>query len=143
MRNAAKHLNSLIDRSDSPLLVGQLARFIVAGCSAVAIDLCVYYLTFPVIGHSLAKLVSFASGTVVSFILNKYWTFESSRKSFAEVLAFICLYLMTMGANVLTNKLVLETLPGWFFLAFFVATGLSTVLNFLGMRYWVFVLKDA
>ena len=123
---------------ESPNIKQQLFRFFFSGCSAVATDFTVYFLLLDHIGHSPAKLISFISGTLVAYILNKFWTFEAKQRSYIEVIKFCCLYCTTMGANVGTNKLVLLLFPKWILLAFLAATGVSTVLNFIGMRYWVF-----
>lgn len=115
----------------------ELKRFIVAGFSAVGIDLGIYYLLLNFLPNYLSKGISFLSGTVVAFIINKYWTFEKNEKSYIEIIRFGFLYSITLGANVLINKMVLEN-SGIVILSFIVATGVSTVLNFIGQKFWVF-----
>lgn len=95
------------------------------------------YLLLNFLSHNPAKAISFILGTIVAFVLNKYWTFQKYKRSFNEVLKFGVLYSATLGANVMTNKIVLE-LTHIVFLAFLVATGVSTVLNFIGQKFWVF-----
>ena len=89
------------------------------------------------LSHDLAKAISFLLGTTVAFIINKYWTFEKYDKSYKEVVQFTILYTLTLGANVITNKFILVQMDSILF-AFLVATGVSTVLNFLGQKFWVF-----
>lgn len=115
----------------------ELKRFLVAGLSAVGTDLAVYYLLLNFLVNNLAKGISFLAGTVVAFIINKYWTFEKSEKSFIEVIRFGLLYSITLGANVLINKLVLDN-SRIVILSFIIATGVSTILNFIGQKFWVF-----
>jgi putative flippase GtrA len=116
----------------------ELPRFLVAGFSAVGTDAAFYWLLLHWFSHSPSKALSFMAGTVVAFVINKYWTFERKEKSFAEVMKFAALYTMTLGANVAVNKLALFLFPGWVGLAFLAATGTSTVLNFIGQKWWVF-----
>jgi len=116
----------------------ELKMFIMAGFSAVATDASTYYLLFNFLGHSPAKAISFISGSAVAYVLNKYLTFEQTRKSYPEVLRFGMLYTTTLGVNVAVNKLSLTLLSGWVFAAFLIATGTSTVLNYLGQKFWVF-----
>lgn len=125
----------------STKLKKQIKMFLVAGFSAVATDMSVYYLLFTFLDHSSAKAISFISGTVVAYILNKYLTFEQKRKSYSEMLRFGILYVTTLGVNVAVNKVSLILLSGWIFIAFLLATGTSTVLNFLGQKFWVFKVK--
>lgn len=115
----------------------QILRFLVAGCSAVLTDMIVYYVLKMHIEPSIAKTISFLSGTILSYIVNKFWTFEKTSKSRIEALKFISLYLMTLCINVIINYLVLN-LSSSSLLGFFAATGTSTVLNFIGMKWWVF-----
>lgn len=115
----------------------ELKRFLVAGFSAVGTDLITYYVMLNFLHHDIAKAISFLLGTIVAFIINKYWTFEKYEKSYKEVLQFGILYTVTLGANVVTNRLVLD-FTEVVFLAFLIATGVSTILNFLGQKFWVF-----
>lgn len=115
----------------------ELKRFLIAGFSAVGTDLVTYYILLNFLSHDVAKSISFLLGTIVAFLINKYWTFEKYDKSYKEIVQFTILYTITLGANVVTNKFVLEQTDSVLF-AFLVATGVSTVLNFLGQKFWVF-----
>jgi putative flippase GtrA len=115
----------------------ELKRFIVAGVSAVATDLGAYYLLLNFFNVNLAKGISFVCGATVAFIINKYWTFEKKEKSIHELIKFAFLYLGTLGMNILTNHIVLD-ISNIVLLGFLTATGVSTVLNFVGQKWWVF-----
>ena len=115
----------------------ELKRFLVAGICAVTIDLITYYLLLDFLSHDIAKAISFVLGTIFAFLINKYWTFEKHKKSYKEVFQFGVLYIVTLGLNVLTNKMVIDNTQ-MVFLAFLMATGASTVLNFIGQKWWVF-----
>jgi putative flippase GtrA len=115
----------------------ELKRFLVVGISAVTIDLTTYYLLLDFLSHDIAKAISFLLGTIFAFVINKYWTFEKHKKSYTEVFQFGVLYSVTLGLNVLTNKMVIDNTQ-MVFLAFLIATGVSTVLNFIGQKWWVF-----
>ncbi|TGL56479.1 GtrA family protein [Leptospira ognonensis] len=116
----------------------EILFFIIAGCSAVLTDLSVYYLSFPYFGHDKGKAISFIAGSIVAYLLNKYFTFQKKENSLKEILKFTCLYLFTLGANVLVNNLTIRVLPDYLLFAFLCATGVSTILNFIGQKYWVF-----
>jgi putative flippase GtrA len=115
----------------------EVKRFLVAGFSAVGTDMITYYLMLNLLYHDIAKACSFLLGTIVAFVINKYWTFEKHKKSYKEILRFGVLYSTTLGANVLTNRFVLD-ISEIVFLAFLIATGVSTALNFIGQKWWVF-----
>lgn len=116
----------------------EIFRFIVVGSGAVLTDTLVYFLLINFLPFSISKTISFLSGTLVAYIFNKYWTFEVKKKSYSEMMRFLALYLSTLVANVAMNKGVLLITNELAILAFLVATGTSTILNFLGQKFWVF-----
>ena len=118
-------------------LKGELKRFLIAGLSAVGTDFITYYVMLNFLHHDIAKTLSFISGTVVAFVVNKYWTFERYEKSYKQIFQFIILYSTTLFINVIVNRLVLN-FAELVFLAFLIATGTSTILNFVGQKWWVF-----
>ena len=117
----------------------ELRRFLIAGLSAVGTDFITYYimLNFLHLDIDIAKTLSFILGTVVAFVVNKYWTFERYEKSYKQIFQFTILYSTTLFVNVMVNRLALD-FAELFFLAFLIATGASTILNFVGQKWWVF-----
>ena len=116
----------------------ELKRFLVAGVSSVATDLATYYFLLNILSYSYAKSISFILGTSVAYIINKYWTFEKKERCYKEIGKFIVLYSSTLIANVSFNQLTLFFYPQSILFAFLVATGVSTILNFVGQKWWVF-----
>ena len=122
-----------------------IRRFLVIGVLSVLCDLATYALLLQFgLNVSLAKGISYVVGMVFGFFGNKYWTFESPQKSIAEPILYLVLYTLTMGVNVAINWLLLKQLSETLGptlakgVAFFFATGTTTVLNFLGMRLLTF-----
>ena len=116
----------------------EAGRFLVAGVIAFTTDMLVYFMLLKFITHSPAKALSFILASVVAYLLNKYWTFNLKEKSLMQVFNFTLLNTSTLGANVAVNKITLFILPYQVVLAFLCASGTSTVLNFLGQKFWVF-----
>jgi putative flippase GtrA len=119
------------------LIKKELKRFLVAGISAVGTDLAIYYVLLNFFNTDISKAISFFLGTMVAYFINKYWTFEKKDKSYVEIIKFGFLYSTTLGVNVMTNKIILDMFSITM-LAFLIATGISTVLNFIGQKWWVF-----
>lgn len=113
-------------------------RFIITGSSAVGTDYLTYYILSKGLDTSLAKGISFLAGTVLAFVLNKYWTFRSGKYSLVEIFKFIGLYCGSLLVNILVNEMVLLLYENWIFMAFIFATGTSTIINFIGQKWWVF-----
>jgi putative flippase GtrA len=116
----------------------QLSRFLVTGLLAVGTDFCSYWLMIDSVPVDLAKGISFICGSVVAFVMNKLWTFEHNSTVSSSILNFSILYGLTFLANVSVNHITLIFFPEIKLLGFLLATATSTVLNFLGMKYWVF-----
>lgn len=119
----------------------ELLRFLVGGGSAVVTDYIVYrMLLYFGIDMSVSKAVSYVSGAAIGFVINKLWTFESKGFSKMEIVRYIMLYAVSACANAGVNKLVMFIVNIQIF-AFLCATGVSTVLNFIGQKFFVFVKK--
>lgn len=116
------------------------ARFLLVGLTTVGVDLVVYLILVAAgLHHPVAKGTSFAAGTVFAYFANRSYTFRSN-VSGAAFLRFCCVYVTTFLINVGANQLILELMdfPWIIYLAFVIATGISAVLNFIGMRFFVF-----
>jgi putative flippase GtrA len=120
-------------------------RFLVIGVLSVLIDRGTYGLLLHAgLYVFLAKGISYVAGMVFGFFGNKFWTFQSPQKSAAEPIVYLIVYAITMCVNMAINALVLncikeqvgESMAREF--AFLAATGVTTVLNFLGMRLLAF-----
>lgn len=116
----------------------EIYKFLIVGSSSVLLDFIIYrILVNNGLDISLSKLLSFVSGSVFGFILNKYWTFNSKKKTFREIIYYIILYTITAYLNTGVNKFVLGLYTNTTF-SFLCATGVSTVINFLGQKFIVF-----
>jgi putative flippase GtrA len=121
----------------------ELAIFLIVGVSTVLVDFISYrgLIGFQVMEVDMAKAAGFLVGTLFAFFANRFWTFGHNPHVPGSVWRFSALYASTLGANVLTNALVLKLLADMAIaiqLAFLLATGVSACLNFLGMKLFVF-----
>ena len=119
----------------------EIPRFIVAGILAVATDYFSYLALINVIDVDFSKACSFILGSIVAFILNKFWTFESDKKTTTAIMPFIVLYSSTFFVNVSLNHFSLVYVTDLKTIAFLIATSASTILNFIGMKFWVFKVR--
>ena len=84
-------LQQIKDGVENPKLRKQFIRFLVSGFSAVGTDTIVYFGFFTLLGHNPAKAISFIVGSIVAFLMNKFYTFEKNSLSLIEVTKFIIL----------------------------------------------------
>jgi putative flippase GtrA len=124
----------------------ELLLFLVIGSLTVLIDFLAYrgLVWGESMGINTAKATGFLIGTVFAYFANRIWTFGKAEHAAGSAWRFIVLYAVTLGSNVLLNAAVLMLLgkSEWVIqLAFFMATGVSAVLNFIGMKWFVFTRK--
>lgn len=116
----------------------ELLRFLVGGGSAVIVDFVIYrIIVYCGIEMLVAKSISYVAGAALGFIINKFWTFESKKLSIHEILRYIILYACSALANTSVNAVVMWVTSITIF-AFLCATGVSTIMNFLGQKFFVF-----
>jgi putative flippase GtrA len=120
--------------------VGQ--RYLVVGFIAFATDMAVYtFGLFIGLHNSQAKAISFIFGMTLSFLLNRSFTFRRSETRYGKA-KFASVYLSALVVNVSINNLLLTNLAqdNKFskFVAFFIASGIAIIINFLGMNFIVF-----
>jgi putative flippase GtrA len=84
-----------------------------------------------------SKSASFVCGSIVGYIINKLWTFESKKFSAGEIIRYALLYCSTLLINTGVNQIAIQILNQKLW-AFVPATGVSTILNFLGQKFFVF-----
>ena len=122
----------------------KLFYFVLIGIFAVSIDYLFYsfliYLSYSI---SLAKGIGFLFGTNFSFYFNKKFTFRSNftRLKFFK---YFLLYVFTLNLNIQINSYFIELLNDFQFatqMAFFIATGFCSLINFLGLNYFIFKKK--
>ena len=120
----------------------QILRFVLTGGFSALVDYGLLELLSTVFGLpvGLSKALSFIAGTITAYLINRRWTFDAgpSRSRFAKVMV---LYGLTFAVQVGLFLIVFNSLGGhgWTKLvAFVIAQGTATIINFIVQRVWIF-----
>lgn len=122
---------------------------LVVGILTVVIDFSIYRVLISLLldNVNIAKGLAFVGGTFFAYFTNRFWTFRKQYTRYGSVGRFILVYIMGLTANVSVNYLSIFLLGIFLavldsqktvYISFFLATGVSATLNFIGMKFFVF-----
>lgn len=134
-------------------LTRQIWRFILTGALSACVDFGLYVALLRVFatvwdaGEDLrvntAKTLSFIAGTMTAYLINRRWTFRAA-PSRSRFVAVMVLYALTYLVQVGINHLFYFQFAGWAWrvpVAFVIAQGTATVINFIVQRALIFRLR--
>ena len=126
-------------------------KFILVGIVNTLVGTGVMFLMYNLLHASywISSASNYIIGSIVSYVLNKYFTFQNNEKSFAMIIKFVInISICYWAAYGVAKPLVRMVLSGASKsiqenLAMLVGMGLFVVLNYFGQRFIVFKKDEA
>lgn len=145
----------------------EFVRFAVVGCLNILVSSLIFYLAYKhlplgqlilentgYLGEKLqyllnssgiksidaltASVVAYLGGMANSFILNRSWTFRVEEYSSRQIWRFVVLNLAGLTLVTALMFLFVDTMSGPYFIVWGATITLTTILNYLGNKYWTF-----
>lgn len=135
-------MNKIVDKITLKfILVGVINTLVGNGVMFLLYNLCGA-------GYGISTVANYVVGSIVSYFLNKYYTFKQTKKSLKEVLKFI----LTIAVCYVIAYGLAKPIAYWMFsgfsntvkdnLAMLAGSGMFIVLNYFGQRFFAFKTED-
>lgn len=117
-----------------------LKRFLIVGGITTSFNYLLFFLLWQWgIGYAISAIIGYCSGIAMGYILNKAWAFENTEKHSTQIIIqYIALYIITLGLNIATLVILVEWVSIHALIANIIAIGISTITNFLGLKFLIF-----
>lgn len=120
-----------------------IIRFGCVGCLNTIFDFGIFSLLNSLFGinYVISQIVSYSSGTLNSYLCNRFWTFNDTRtnkKTTNEIIQFIAVNAASLGVSLIGLSILMKGNSMNSFLAKIISMALAQIVNFLGYRFWVF-----
>lgn len=120
-------------------------KFIFAGGTAAAVDLFFLYVFYDLLSWDIIRSssIAFIFAFIVSFCLQKFWTFrdKSPKRIISQLLIFLLNALIGLYLNGLAIHILVSHYKIWYLLAQIIINLLLAIWNFIFFRFWVFNIK--
>lgn len=125
-------------------------KFLIVGFINTLVGTSVMFLSYNIFhaGYWVASALNYIIGSIVSFFLNKFFTFKSKNRSFTEVVCFIVnISVCYMIAYGLAKPFIYSVFSQYATsirdnVAMLTGMCLFVILNYFGQRFFVFRKKD-
>lgn len=134
-----------MDSSFHPYIY-QVQRFIIVGIMATVLNYGLFFLLFKFLSihYIVASVVGYSAGLLFGFFFNRSWTFRSLETRLRrEAFSYVGIYLASLILSMFFLQFLVVMVQLQPVLANVFAIGLSTVINFLGCKLFVFKRTNA
>ena len=114
-------------------------KFAIVGFGNLFISLVTYYLlVFFSINYQIANIGGFITGSLNGYIWNRVWVFKNSKKNLSSIVKFYLSYLSTWLLSAILLYIWIEVFNISDKIAPIINVVITTPINYLLNKYWVF-----
>lgn len=134
-------------KKEANRLYQKAIKFLIVGGIGTALNYVTFLLLFKLLNvhYIAASVIGYITGLILGYYLNKNWTYYAASSQNSEQ-KYICKYLTVYMLSLLASQILLKFLVEQKIfnelIANVFAIGLSTLTNFLGTNFIVFVVKE-
>lgn len=136
METSAPHPQSILEKILAHL--PQLTKFVVTGGTATLVHMGLFWVFKQWMPIVVATTLGFLIAFVVSFTLQKYWTFKSQGQVAKQGIAFFVLQMVNLTINALAMYVLVEKFGFWDMGSQFVVLGTLAVSTFIISKLFIF-----
>ncbi|MEK7642537.1 MAG: glycosyltransferase [Patescibacteria group bacterium] len=119
-----------------------LLRYLVAGIIAASTNIGLLYIFTDIfkIWYLYSSLLSFVIAVVLSFILQKFWTFNDreTEKVHHQFGRFLGVAILGIGINTVCMYILVDILSIWYIFAQIITGAIIAIFNFLMYKFFIF-----
>jgi putative flippase GtrA len=113
-------------------------KFVCVGVLNTVVGYGAFFILLFFLNYMVALVVAHFIGVTNSYLWNKYWTFQVKKFRLAELVKFNIIYLVVLGANMITLYIVVERFAINPRIGQLIVLPLITLLSYFGHKYWSF-----
>ena len=138
MKNVQNFVRYCVEQVSST----RVLRYLIAGGTVAVINFVILYMLTDIfyIWYLTSSLIALSIAVILSFILQKYWTFRNH--SLDHVHVQLPLHLLLSLANIVLNTVLMfffvEQIRLWYITAQFFAAAMLACMNFFVYRQFIF-----
>ena len=118
-----------------------LFKFLVVGFGATFVNYSVYWglYIFLMVKYEFAYVIGFLTGVAFGYLFNRTWSFKVMTSSHRhELWRYVCVYCVSLLLGLAVLEIAVQLIGFDPLLANFITIGVTTIVNYTGVRYWVF-----
>lgn len=119
-----------------------LLRYLVAGITGASTQIGLLYVFTDIVGlwYLYSSIFSFLAAIIVSFLLQKFWTFEDKKtdKLHHQFVKYMAVAILGLLVNTFAMFLLVDLLLLWYILAQIITGIIIAVMNFLMYKFFIF-----